>query len=74
MSCIESLPSDMAYELTDAMSDTASNYRMSRKSELDIRAIMTDIQRAADQLSHMSSFDDPRKFTLSRCAQSVDLP
>jgi len=64
----------MAYELTDAMTDTAPNYRMTRDSGVDIRAILTDIQKAADQLSHMNSFDDTRKFTLFRCAQLVDLP
>jgi hypothetical protein len=74
MSWIESLPSDMAYELTDPMTDPAPNYRMTRKSEVDIQAIMTDIQKAVDQLSHMSSFDDHRKFTLFRGAQAVDLP
>ena len=74
MSRVEPLPSDMAYELTDAMTDTAPNYRVTRKSEVDMQAVMTDIQKAVDQLSRMTSFDDPRKFTLFRCAPSVDLP
>jgi len=63
----------MEYELTDTMTDTAPNYRMKRNSEVFIQAILTDIQRAVDQLSHMSSFDDSRKFTPFRCAQPVDL-
>jgi hypothetical protein len=64
----------MAYELTDTMTDAAPNYRMTRSSEALIQAMMTDIQKATDQLSHMSSFDDSRKFALLRCTQPVDPP
>jgi len=59
----------MAYELTDTMADSLAipSHRdhMTRDSEEAILAIMTDVQKAVDQLSHMNSFDDPRKFTFS---------
>ena len=64
----------MAYELTNTMPDTEPNFRMTRNSEEVIQAMMTDIQKAVDQLSHLSSFDDSGKFTLFLCAQPVDLP
>ena len=57
----------MAYELSDAMTDTTPHYRMTRDSEVLIQAMMTDIQKATDQLSHMSSFDDSCEFALLRC-------
>ena len=74
MSCIEPLPSQMEYELTDATTDTAADHRRARDSEVFIQAIMTDIQKAVDQLSHMTSFDDSREFAPFQCAQPVDPP
>jgi len=74
MSCIEPLPSQMEYELTDATTDTAADHRTARDSEVFIQTVKTDIQKAVDQLSHMTSFDDSREFAPFRCAQPVDPP
>jgi len=59
----------MAYELTDTMADSLAipNHRdhTTRDSGEAILAIMTNVQEAVDQLSHMNGFDDSRKFAFS---------
>jgi hypothetical protein len=57
----------MGLELTDTMEDTVHepSSLMTRQSEQVIMTMITDIQKAVDQLSYMSSSDDARKSTLS---------
>jgi len=64
-SCIVSRSLNMGFELTDTMGDTVPSPRMTRQSEEVILNIMTDIQKAVDQLGDMSSSEDARKFTFS---------
>jgi hypothetical protein len=55
----------MGSELTDTMGDTVPDLCVTRRSEEVILNIMTDVQKAVDQLDHMSSPEDARKFTFS---------
>jgi hypothetical protein len=53
----------MGLELTDTIGDTVPSPRMTRQSEEVILNIMTDVQKAVDQLGDMSNSEDARKFT-----------
>jgi len=55
----------MGLELTDTMGDTVQTPHMMRQSEEVILNIVTDIQKAVDQLDHMSSPEVTCKFTFS---------
>jgi hypothetical protein len=51
----------MGFGLADIMEDTEPNPRITRHSEEVIMTIMTDIQKAVDQLHNMSG-EDFREF------------
>lgn len=59
------MSSHMGLELTDTMGDNVPSPRMTRQSEEVILNMMTDIQKAVDQLGDMSSSGDARKFVFS---------